>query len=101
MKKIIPEIKIFTRRIKNNCEVVTSLLKENGISCFGVTKGVCGNPDIARAMLDGGCVGIGDSRISNLKKLVPGSVKRLNFFPFLVTVLNVLFFTMNMILFFC
>ena len=69
MKKIIPEIKIFTRRIKNNCEVVTSLLKENGISCFGVTKGVCGNPDIARAMLDGGCVGIGDSRISNLKKL--------------------------------
>ena len=35
----------------------------------GVTKGVCGQPDVARAMLRGGVTSIADSRVENLQRL--------------------------------
>ncbi len=41
----------------------------HGIEVTGVTKAVCGNGDIAQAMLDGGAVGLAESRLSNVKSL--------------------------------
>jgi len=41
----------------------------------GVTKGVAGDPRVARAMLDGGAVALADSRLVNLRRL-PNDAKR-------------------------
>ena len=40
-----------------------------GINVVGVTKGCCGQVDIANAMVDGGVDIIGDSRLENLEWL--------------------------------
>ncbi|MCX7829149.1 MAG: alanine racemase, partial [Thermanaerothrix sp.] len=40
-----------------------------GVSVWGITKGLCGEPKVARAMLDGGCSALGDSRLSNVEKM--------------------------------
>ena len=40
-----------------------------GIGVFGVTKGTCGMPQVARAMLRGGVTGIGESRFENIRRL--------------------------------
>lgn len=44
------------------------------VECFdgkivGVTKGVRGDPRVARAMLDGGATAVADSRLANLRRL--------------------------------
>jgi len=44
-------------------------LTGSGISVTGVTKAVCGHPAIARAMLDGGVVGLAESRLTNVERL--------------------------------
>ena len=64
-----PKIIIYIDRIRENTRVVTRLLNSHGIECYGVTKGVCGEPAVARALLSGGCAGLADSRLSNLKRL--------------------------------
>ena len=66
---ICPRIHIYLDRIRQNARAVTSLLNDYQIACFGVTKVMCGEPTVARALLEGGCVGLADSRIANLKKL--------------------------------
>jgi len=43
--------------------------KKTGIKIFGVTKATCGDVKVAQAMLDAGCTGISDSRISNIKNM--------------------------------
>lgn len=40
-----------------------------GIEIVGVTKVTCGDPGVARAMLDGGAVAIGESRLENAARL--------------------------------
>ena len=40
-----------------------------GIEVIGVTKVVCGAPEVARAMLEGGVAGIGESRLENIARL--------------------------------
>ena len=43
--------------------------RASGIGVFGVTKGTCGMPQVARAMLRGGVTGIGESRFENIRRL--------------------------------
>jgi len=57
------------RKIKANTEAVVALCAPWGIEVVGVSKCVCGEPDIARAMLAGGCVMIGESRLDNIRRL--------------------------------
>lgn len=64
-----PRIEVDLGKIRQNTQTVVRRLKSRGINVTGVTKGVCGNPDIARAMLDGGAVGLADARLNNVKKL--------------------------------
>lgn len=54
-------------KIRDNAERVHAMLP--GIEIIGVTKVTCGDARVARAMLQGGCVGIGESRLENIERL--------------------------------
>ena len=56
-------------KIEHNARVIVGLCKRHGIEVSGVTKGVCGCPDVAGAMLRGGIRAIGDSRLENIARL--------------------------------
>lgn len=55
--------------VESNARTIVDLCGEHGISVTGVTKGVRGHPEVARAMLRAGVVAIGDSRLENLARL--------------------------------
>jgi predicted amino acid racemase len=64
-----PQISIDLARIEHNARTVVDLCKSSGITPFGVTKGTCGMPQVARAMLRGGVAGIAESRFENIRRL--------------------------------
>lgn len=64
-----PRIDINLNKLKHNTKLLCDKCKENGIEIAAVTKAFCGNPDIAKAYIDGGVTYLADSRIENLKKL--------------------------------
>ncbi len=64
-----PRIEVDLTKIRHNTQAVVGRLKERGIGVTGVTKAVCGHPAIAQAMLDGGCVGLAEARVSNVQRL--------------------------------
>jgi len=64
-----PEMSVDTAMITRNAEKVVGLCSGKGISVWGVTKGLSAHPAVASAMLDGGCVGLADSRVDNIRKL--------------------------------
>jgi len=54
---------------------VKDVCREHGIEVTGVTKGVCGHPEVAKAMLRGGVSSIGDSRLKNIDRLRQAGVE--------------------------
>ena len=64
-----PQVAIDLDRIERNARAVASRCALSGIKVFGVTKGTCGMPQVARAMLRGGVVGIAESRFENIRRL--------------------------------
>lgn len=70
-----PRIEVDLGKIRHNTQTVVGRLKRRGISATGVTKAVCGHPDIAQAMLDGGAVGLADARLSNVRRLRKSGVR--------------------------
>ncbi|MGB3246167.1 MAG: alanine/ornithine racemase family PLP-dependent enzyme [Sulfitobacter sp.] len=64
-----PRMEVDLYKIRHNARTLVGRLASLGISVSGVTKSVCGHPDIARAMLDGGVVGLADARINNVQRL--------------------------------
>ena len=64
-----PRIEIDLNAIRENSEFLVRELGERNISVTGVTKGVCGNPEIAKSMLQGGVSQLADARISNVRRL--------------------------------
>lgn len=64
-----PRIEVDLGKIRHNTQTVVRRLKRRGIAVTGVTKAVCAHPEIARAILDGGAVGLAESRLSNVKRL--------------------------------
>jgi ornithine racemase len=64
-----PEVAIDLGRIERNARAVVVRCGEAGIKVFGVTKGVCGMPQVARAMLRGGVAGLAESRFENIRRL--------------------------------
>ena len=54
-------------RSTENARTVVSALP--GIDVVGVTKVTCGSPEVARAMLAGGVVALGDSRLENIARM--------------------------------
>src|SRR5512145_628802 len=53
-----PSVTIDLERIERNARTVVAECAKSGIEVFGVTKGTCGMPQVARAMLRGGASGI-------------------------------------------
>ena len=64
-----PQVSIRLDTIEHNARVVTTKCRECGIEVFGVTKGTCGMPQVARAMLRGGVAGLAESRFENIRRL--------------------------------
>lgn len=65
----IPRMEIDLAKIRRNTRRVVVLAAAAGIGVAGVTKGACGLPEVARAMLEGGAMMIADSRLENLLRL--------------------------------
>jgi predicted amino acid racemase len=64
-----PHVTIDLEKIEKNTRTVVSWCEKAGIAIFGVTKGSCGMPQVARAMLRGGVKGLGESRLENIRRL--------------------------------
>jgi predicted amino acid racemase len=64
-----PHLTIDLDKIEHNARAIVGLCREHGIDVTGVTKGVCGHPEIAKAMLRGGVSSLGDSRLENIRRL--------------------------------
>jgi ornithine racemase len=64
-----PQVSIDLARIERNARTVVEACRASGIGVFGVTKGTCGMPQVARAMLSGGVEGIAESRFENIRRL--------------------------------
>lgn len=64
-----PRIEIELDKLAHNARKLTALYGSKGICVTAVTKGVCGSPRIARALLNSGIRSFGDSRIANIQKM--------------------------------
>jgi len=69
MRYRAPRIEIDLDKLAHNARKQTALYGSKGISVTAVTKGVCGSPKIASALLDSGIHSFGDSRIANIQKM--------------------------------
>lgn len=65
----VARLTIDIEKIADNARRIASMAAANGVRLYGVTKAVAGMPEVARAMLDGGFVGLGESRLENVKRL--------------------------------
>jgi len=70
-----PRIEINLEAIRENAGCVVARGRRLGCRVVGVTKGCCGFPPIARAMLDGGVSMIGDSRLENIQRMRRAGIK--------------------------
>jgi predicted amino acid racemase len=70
-----PRIEIDLAAIEHNTRVLVDRLAARDVRVTGVTKATLGSPSVAAAMLRGGAVALGDSRVENLARLAP-SVRR-------------------------
>ena len=66
---ITPSLSIDLEAIEQNTRTIVRLFADHGVTVSGVTKGVCGDPEIAKAMLRGGIETLADSRLENTKRL--------------------------------
>jgi predicted amino acid racemase len=64
-----PRIEIDYQKIAHNAKFLKDHYAAKGIAIIGVTKVVCGNPDIAKLLLQSGISMLADSRIRNIKRM--------------------------------
>jgi predicted amino acid racemase len=64
-----PWLEIELDKIVHNVRELTALYASKGIGVTAVTKGVCGSPEIASALLRSGISSLGDSRIANIRRM--------------------------------
>ena len=70
-----PYVSIDLNKIEHNARLVMALCKTHGLTVAGVTKGVCGHPEVAKAMLRGGVTSIGESQLANIHRLQSAGVR--------------------------
>lgn len=66
---LAPRIEIELDKLVYNARKLMTLYGSKGIDVTVVTKGVCGSPRIANALLGSGIASFGDSRIANIRKM--------------------------------
>jgi predicted amino acid racemase len=64
-----PRLEIRLDHLQHNARVLVDRLDRRGIAVTGVTKATLGSPEVARALLRGGVVSLGESRIENIEAL--------------------------------
>ena len=64
-----PVITVDLKKIEDNTRVIVDFCGEHDIDVIGVSKVTCGMPSVAKAMIEGGVKGIGESRIENINRL--------------------------------
>jgi predicted amino acid racemase len=64
-----PRLLIDPGKVRENTIEVLRRAGNLGIEVYGVTKGFCADPAVARAMVEGGCRVLMDSRVRNLRRL--------------------------------
>ncbi|MEJ6396112.1 alanine/ornithine racemase family PLP-dependent enzyme [Gymnodinialimonas sp. 2305UL16-5] len=62
-------VEINLGKIQANARYLVRRLGARRISVTGVTKAVCGHPDVAEAMLEGGVTGLAEARIKNVVRM--------------------------------
>jgi predicted amino acid racemase/D-alanyl-D-alanine dipeptidase len=72
-----PRIEINLTKIAHNAKTLKDLYGSKGIDIIGVTKVVCGDPDIAATLVKSGINILADSRIANIKKMRNAGVNAL------------------------
>lgn len=65
----IPRLEINLEKIVHNVKALKTLFEAKGVSICAVTKVVCGNPTIARLLVNAGVSILADSKVQNLKKM--------------------------------
>ncbi len=66
---LTPRIEINVAKIAHNTKKLKELYGSMNIGVFGVTKVVCGDPNIADVLLKSGINTLADSRISNIQRM--------------------------------
>jgi len=69
-----PYISIDLDKIEHNARTIVSLCKAHDIVVTGVTKGVGGHPEVAKAMVRGGVSSLGESQLENIHRLKAAGV---------------------------
>ncbi len=64
-----PFVEIDLDQVTANAQLIVNMCNDHDIQIVGVTKAVCADVDIAKAMLAGGVPMLGDSRVQNLRRL--------------------------------
>ncbi len=64
-----PRVSIDLGKIEQNTRAIVELFAGRGIEVCGVTKLVCGHPEVAAAMRRGGVSMLADSRLENIRRL--------------------------------
>jgi predicted amino acid racemase len=70
-----PQLEVNLSIIKHNTSKIVDLCWNHGIEVAGVTKGVAGDPEVAKAMIEGGVKQIADSRLQNIANMIKGHVE--------------------------
>ncbi|GAB6138753.1 alanine/ornithine racemase family PLP-dependent enzyme [Halanaerobaculum tunisiense] len=63
------QLEIDLTAIRDNAAQIVALASDHEIDIWGVTKGAAADLEVAKAMLDGGVVGLADARLANLEQL--------------------------------
>jgi predicted amino acid racemase len=64
-----PRIEINLEKIAHNAKTLKDLYSTKGIDIIGVTKVVCGDPNVSDALVESGITILADSRIENIQKM--------------------------------
>ncbi len=75
MGSLSPRIEIDLGKIAHNTRTLKKLYGSKGIDIIGVTKAVCGDPDIANTLVNSGINILADSRLANIKRMRKAGVQ--------------------------
>ncbi len=64
-----PRLVVDVKAVEENTARVVQKCADAGIAVSGVTKGMCALPEIASALVSGGCAELADSRMKNITAL--------------------------------
>lgn len=69
-----PKLLIDLGKLRENTRLLVDLCHRGGVEPVAVTKVVCGDPQVAQAMLDGGMQMLAESRLENARRLRQGGI---------------------------